>query len=165
MPTAWHAVRARPNAEGRILIGIIAARLEGYLPVELVRKSYRRGYEIGWRPLFDRYLFVRCDSSRGLPRLLEIEGVAELLRAGDRLAPIADEVIEAIRSAEALGLFDATRRPRFAEGDEVRLPGAFAGLVAKIKSARARRRSALVLELVGMPFRVVASADKLEKIA
>jgi transcription antitermination factor NusG len=87
-----------------------------------------------------------------------------VLRAGERLAPIADEVIEAIRHAEALGLFDSTRRPRFAEGDEVRLPGAFAGLVARIKSARARRRSALVLELVGMPFRVTAPADKLERL-
>ena len=35
----WHAVRARPDAEGRALIGIEAAPLTGYLPVELVRCS------------------------------------------------------------------------------------------------------------------------------
>jgi hypothetical protein len=41
MPVAalrpWHAIRARPDAEGRALIGIEAARLTGYLPVELTR--------------------------------------------------------------------------------------------------------------------------------
>jgi hypothetical protein len=63
MPTAWHAVRARPDAEGRSLIGVMAARLDGYLPVELVRKDFRGRREVGWRPLFLGYLFVRCDSA------------------------------------------------------------------------------------------------------
>ena len=165
MATAWHAIRARTGAEARILIGIMAARLDGYMPVELLTKKFRTGREIGWRPLFTGYLFVRCDSARDLPRLHEIEGVAEVLRTGGRLAPIADEVIATIRQAEQTGAFDRTRQARFVEGDTVRLRGPFAGMIAKIRSARARRRSALLLELVGAPFRVVASADKLTKIA
>jgi hypothetical protein len=48
----WRAVRSRPDAEGRALIGIEAAQLTGYLPVELVRKDFHRGHEIGWRLLF-----------------------------------------------------------------------------------------------------------------
>jgi hypothetical protein len=80
-----------------------------------------------------------------------------------RSAPIADEVIEVIRQAELSGVFDTTRRPRFAEGEEVRLPAAFGGLIAKIKSTRSRRRLGVLVELAGLPFR--APADKLEKIA
>jgi hypothetical protein len=47
----------------------------------------------------------------------------------------------------------------------VRLPAAFGGLIAKIKSTRSRRRLGVLVELAGLPFRVVAPADKLEKIA
>jgi hypothetical protein len=45
-----YAIRARTGAEGRALIGIMAARLDAYLPVELLRKKFRNGREIGWRP-------------------------------------------------------------------------------------------------------------------
>jgi transcription antitermination factor NusG len=165
MQLPWHAIRARPDAEGRALIGIEAAQLTGYLPVELVRKTYRRGHEIGWRPLFLGYLFARCDPTRDLRRLLEIEGVADVLRPRGVPAPIADEVIEAIRQAELAGLFDHTRRLRFCEGEEVELPAVFGGLIAKIKCTRPRRRLGMLVELTGLPFRVTAPADKLEKIA
>jgi hypothetical protein len=47
----------------------------------------------------------------------------------------------------------------------VRLPAAFSGLIAKIKSTRLRRRLGALVELTGLPFRLTAPADKLEKIA
>jgi transcription antitermination factor NusG len=159
--SAWHAVRTRPDAEGRASIGIAGSGREAYLPIELVRKDFRRGREIGWQPLFRGYVFARCDLERDLPRLLEIEGVADVLKS----PPIADDIIETIRRHEQLGVFDRTRQARFTAGDTVRLTGPLAGLVAKIRSARPRRRAALILELVGLPFRVVAPAGKLEKIA
>jgi hypothetical protein len=56
--------------------------------------------------------------------------------------------------------FDRTGQARLVEGDTVAIRDAFGGLVAKIRSA-----SALILVLAGLPFRVIAPADKLEKIA
>jgi Transcription termination factor nusG len=161
MAGAWHAVRTRPDAEGRALIGIAGIGREAYLPVELVRKDFRRGREIGWQPLFAGYVFARCDLGCDLPRLLEVEGVVDVLKS----APIADTVIESIRQHEQLGAFDRTRQARLTAGDTVRLTGPLSGMIAKIRSARPRRRAALILELVGSPFRVVAPAGKLEKIA
>jgi transcriptional antiterminator RfaH len=162
MAVGWYAIRARPNAEGHASIGIAAAPLRAYLPVQRVYKDFRRGHEIGWRPLFVGYLFVRCDLERDFARLVEIEGVADVLRS----APISDEIIEVIRLAELSGVFDNTRqRPRFTEGEEVRLPAAFGGIIAKIKSTRPRRRLGALVELTGLPFRVTAPADKLEKVA
>jgi transcriptional antiterminator RfaH len=158
----WHAIRARPDAEGRALVGIEAARLTGYLPVELIRKDFRGRREVGWRPLFLGYLFARCDPQRDLARMLEIDGIADVMRS----APIADDVIEAIRTAELSGVFDSTRRPRFAEGEEVRLTGPFAGIVAKVRSTTRRKRPARIVELLGLPFaKVTVAADKLERIA
>ena len=160
-----HAVRTSQGAEDRATIGIGGIGLEAYLPIELERQDYRGRREIGWRPLFLNYVFARADFGRDLPRLLTIAGVTDVLRQNGKPAPIADDIIAAIRQAEQLGVFDRTRQARLVEGDTVAIRGAFGGLVAKIRSARPRRRSALILELVGLPFRVVAPADKLEKIA
>jgi hypothetical protein len=74
--------------------------VEAYLPIELLRKDFRRGREIGWQPLFHGYMFARCDLGRDLPRLLEIEGVADVLRS----SPIADEVIETTERSSIDGI-------------------------------------------------------------
>jgi hypothetical protein len=54
----------------------------------------------------------------------------------------------------------AASRPR-----SVIPPGSFAGMVAKVKSARQRRRLGLLVELAGLPFKVLAPTDRLEKVA
>jgi Transcription termination factor nusG len=64
--TEWHAVRAKIGAEGRALIGIEAAGMGAYLPIELIRKNHRGEREIIWRPLFPRYLFAAIDPGRDL---------------------------------------------------------------------------------------------------
>jgi transcription antitermination factor NusG len=162
---AWHAIRAKPGAEGRVMIGIEACGLDGYLPVELVRKTFRgtRERTVSWGPLFPLYVFARCDPATDHARLRDVDGVF-----GPRpLLPTAipDEVIESIRRHEQLGVFDHTRQARFTAGDTVRLTGPFAGMIAKIRSARPRKRLGLLVELSGLPFRVTARADQLEKIA
>jgi transcription antitermination factor NusG len=162
---AWHAIRAKPGAEGRVLIGIEAFFLDGYLPVELVRKTYRgtRERSVSWGPLFPLYVFARCDPATDHARVCDVDGVF-----GSRPllpAAIPDDVIEEIRRHEQLGVFDRTRQARFTAGDTVRLTGPFAGMIAKIKCARPRRRLGLLVELCGLPFRITAPADKLEKIA
>jgi transcription antitermination factor NusG len=163
--TEWHAVKSRPGAEGRALIGIEACGMTGFLPVELFRKDHRGEREVTWRALFPGYLFVRCDLGCDLSRLLEIDGIEDVLRGRHGAAPVADAVIEAIRTAERVGSFDRTRTPRLAHGDDVVIQdGPFAHLVAKIKSERPSKRMARCMELVGnYPFRITASVDNLEK--
>jgi hypothetical protein len=60
-----------------------------------------------WRALFPAHLFAMIDPGRYLPRLLEIYGVDDVVRPSGRLAPIADDTIDAIRRAERLGTFDS----------------------------------------------------------
>jgi transcription antitermination factor NusG len=161
----WHVVQTSQAAEGRAAIGVGGIGLEAYLPIELERQNYRGRCEIAWRPLFPNYVFARADCGRDLPRLMAVAGVADVLRQNGKPARIADDVIATIRQAEQLGAFDRTRQARLVEGDTVAIRGAFGGLIAKIQPAKPRRRSALILELIGFPFRVVAPANKLEKIA
>jgi transcription antitermination factor NusG len=163
----WHALRTKPDGEGRALIGIQAAGLTGYMPVTLTRRTVRgRDYGIAWRPSFVGYVLVRCDLGRDLPRLLSVDGVAGLVRSAGTPCAIADEVIAAIRAVEAEGLLDNGRKLRVCEGDTVRLPGAFAGVVAKISNVRrVSRRLGLLVEMTRLPFRVAVPADRLEKVA
>jgi transcription antitermination factor NusG len=165
--TEWHAVKSRPGAEGKTMICVEACGMEGYLPVELFRINHRTGYEVTWRALFPGYLFVRCDLERDFTRLLEIDGIVDVLRGRHGATPVAEAIIEAIRCAEKAGAFNKTRTPRLAHGDDVVIQdGPFAHLVAKIKSERPSKRMKRCMELVGnFPFRMTADVGKVEKVA
>jgi transcription antitermination factor NusG len=165
--TEWHAVKSRPGAEGRALIGIEACGMEGYLPVEVFRINHRTGYEVTWRALFPGYLFVRCDLGSDFTRIMEIDGIVDVLRGRHGATPVAEGLIEAIRYAERGGAFNKLSAPRLAHGDDVVIQdGPFAHLVAKIKSERPSKRMKRCMELVGnFPFRVTADVRKVEKVA
>jgi transcription antitermination factor NusG len=141
--------------------------MTGYHPVELFRTEHRGQREITCRALFPGYLFVRCDLGRDFGTLMEIDGIEDVLRGPHGATPVADAVIEAIRSAERAGAFDRTRTPRLAHGDDVVIQdGPFAHLVAKIKSERPSKRMKRCMELVGnFPFRMTADVGKVEKVA
>lgn len=165
--TEWHAVKSRPGAENKALRCIEACGMEGYFPVELFRINHRTGYEVTWGPLFPGYLFVRCDLERDFTRLMEINGIVDVLRGRHGAAPIAEAAIDAIRTLERVWGSERTRTPRLAHGDDVVIQdGPFAHLVAKIKSERPSKRMKRCMELVGnFPFRMTADVGKVEKVA
>jgi hypothetical protein len=146
----WFAVRTRAGAEGRAAIGIETAGMTAFLPVELVRISLRwkRRTEMRWRPVFPQHVFAELDPSRDLEKVRKLDGVDDLVRRDGRLAPIAGDVVAAIRSAERRGLFDlaAGCRPT---NSEAPLDGRYADLVKKIKSTRwSKKRTALLMSLL-----------------
>ena len=75
--------------------------------------------------------------------LVRAERCADVLRANRKPTPIADDIIATIKQTEQMGAFDRTGQARLVEGDTVAIRGAFGGLIAKIRSARPRQRSAL----------------------
>jgi transcriptional antiterminator RfaH len=165
--TEWHAVKSRPGAENKALRCVEACGMTGYLPVELFRIHHRSGYEVTWRPLFPGYLFVQCDLGCDLTRLLEIDGIEDVLRGRHGAAPVAEKEMELIRTVERVWASERTRAPRLAHGDDVVIQdGPFAHLVAKIKSERPSKRMKRCMELVGnFPFRMTADVGKVEKVA
>jgi hypothetical protein len=147
--TGWHVVRARAGAEGKALIGIEAARMQAFLPVELVRATHRGERWVIWRPLFPGHLFAMFDPARDIPKLRLIEGVDDLVRLDGRLVPVADEVIRAIRRAERDGLFDLAAGCRMPDDGASPPDERFAGLMTKIKRARwSKERTKLLMELL-----------------
>ena len=133
MGAAWHAIRTRPHAEARVLVAAQALGLPALLPTAFEPATQRGAYKGGpvvWRPLFACCVFVELDVGRDLARLKRLDGVDGLV------APIAGEVIAALRVAEQAGAFDRADGCRSVDGAARPLNGRLAALVARIRAAR-----------------------------
>jgi hypothetical protein len=145
----WYPVRTRAGAEGKVLIGIEAAHMQAFLPVELIRITLRSRSEVQWRPLFPGHMFAMIDPARDVQKLQLIDGVDDLVRPGGRLVPVADDIVRAIRRAERDGLFDAAARCRQPDDDAPPPDVRFASLMARIKRMRrSKERTKLLMELL-----------------
>jgi transcription antitermination factor NusG len=100
-------------------------------------------------PLFPAYLFVRIGDT-GWSRVDNTIGVLQLLRAGDKPAKIADDVINAIRDREHNGVVRLPERPRWQLGDRIRIgKGMFLGHIGLFDGMSARERVFVLLNLFG----------------
>lgn len=162
----WHAIRSTPNGEFRAMLGIDAAHIQAFCPVERVRvpaRHSRRPVRTAIRPLFQGYLFACFDAGRDLGRVLEIEGVEDVLRIEGKLGHVDERRIEALRRAQELGAFDRTaNRLALEEGARVEIKDPrLAEFIGKVRAARSKDRVRVALAN-GMIMNV--SADKVAKV-
>jgi hypothetical protein len=145
----WFAVRTRPGAEGKVLIGLEAARMPAYLPAALNRINYRGNHRqpavVMWRPVFMGCVFAMLDPSRDLPALREVEGVDDVLRLDGKPAPVADDFVKALRSAERRELFDLAAGCRVPDDETAPLDSRFASLMTRIKRGGSKERAQLLI--------------------
>ena len=152
MAAEWFAIRTRAGAEDRVAIGIEAARMEAYLPVELVRVGTRgnrcQPNAVMWRPVFPGHVLAMFDPGRDLSRLCSLQGVDGVLKRDGKLVPVAEGTIAALKSAERRGLFDLSRDCRLAVAEDEPPPDA--ALVRRIKSSRGSKSRTAVLMAILM---------------
>jgi transcriptional antiterminator RfaH len=150
----WVAARVKPNAELRAARGVEAAGIPAWFPVERFRAAAGR---IVIRPLFRGYVFAEFAVAKFNPhtdiaRLLEIDGIEGLLRPAGAMVGIPDRVIAALREGERLGAFGPAAHGFAAglgPGNLVEIiTGPFAGLLARVKSAKAKRRIEILVDFV-----------------
>ena len=161
----WHAIRAKPGAEGRAAIGVDLAGMRAFLPAERIRKNHRDGDRtVTWRALFPGYLFVQLEPSTDLSYLLDLDGVEAVLRTGGRLAPIPTGAIEVLQRAQTAGAFDRTITATYAlrSGDQVRITaGPFAGMLARVGAAKAKKRITVLLDEI---HKLSIPIDKVQRV-
>ncbi len=162
MSICWIGVYAKPQAEIRTAAGIVAARLGAFLPLERMRIRQRDGDRyVVIKPLFPRYLFAKCDPGR-IDKILEVDGVQDVLRCQGRLQRMPDEIVTEIQRAQENGAFDRAENG-LRDGDEVRIvAGPFAGLIARVRSARSRDRMQIVVDFIHT---MTVPVDNLKRIA
>lgn len=169
----WLVAYTAPRAENRAKIGIEEIGHEVFCPVEkLLVKVRGKMVETG-RPLFSRYVFVRPRAGQW-GDVLGVDGVSDILRNNDAASTVPGSWIDAMRKAEAYGVFDRTQGSPdpFRLGELVRVSsGPFAGhnvtiekFIAKLKSTTAKKRAKVLLDFMGQQAKFDIDVCDLEKL-
>lgn len=163
--TAWYAVHTRPHAEMKALDNLARQGYRTYLPRCRIWVSHARRRQLLLRPLFPRYLFAGTEGA-ALPwrPILSTFGVSDLVRVGDRPAPVPGEIVAAIREREQDGAFDGLAlRPALRPGERVRVTaGAFGDMVGRLIELRDQDRVVVLLEWLGRAVRAELGARAVE---
>jgi transcription antitermination factor NusG len=149
-----------------------------FVPAERVW-TVRRGKRVPTvRPLFAGYIFPRVHPYRDdWQSLLNVDGVINVLgRPTDEGRPsfVPSAWIEAMQKAQELGAFDRTKiEPdgfdlhevvRISEGPFSGFNAEIVGFIAKLRSATARKRAKLLVQLMGRMSSVEMDVTALEKL-
>lgn len=160
----WYVVHTQPQFETRAELNLRRQGFVVYLPRFLRSRRHARKTEMVARPLFPRYLFVSLDLARDRWRSIQgTFGVSNLVLAGDRPAPVPDEVVELIRSREGEnGMVTLGLPAGVGPGSRVRLiDGIFEDAKGVLERVADDRRVAILLELLGREVRVFVPASSI----
>ena len=101
----WFAVKTRPRHEKKVSSSLDDKGIQSFLPLHRERRRWSDRYRLVESPLFLQYLFVRLPmSSESRVRVLQTDGVVQLVGAAGRGTPIPDEQIENLRPIIAQGI-------------------------------------------------------------
>lgn len=159
----WFVVQTRPNSERRAVANLKRQGFEVYFPVYSKRRSHAGKVDMVAAPLFPRYLFVAIDlESQRWRSISSTFGVAQLVRHGDRPAPLADEIIAELRDREdERGLIQVGGAFRL--GERVRVVGgAFADHFGMFESMGDGERVAVLLDILGRKVRATMNIEVIE---
>lgn len=114
-----------------------------------ISKRLRRKQRIYETPLFPRYGFVYFDIDRDdWGSIVNCDGVCDLLRMNRIPQSVPQSMVDGLRLAENIGVFDHTRGPK--AGMDVELTdGPFAGFIAKVLRARSAEKVDVLLNFLG----------------
>ena len=153
--TTWHLVCCLSGRERRAADDIAHdLAFETFCPqlhrIKLVRGVRARVVTT----LFQGYAFARFDRDRDdWGRIQTVDGVMGIYKHENVPVAVPEAEVRTFQRAEAAGVFDLTSSAaNFRQGDEVEIEqrGPFHGLVARIKSAKAKRRVEILLDTLTM---------------
>ncbi|NQU57224.1 MAG: transcriptional activator RfaH [Rhodospirillales bacterium] len=99
--TSWCAVQTHIRSEDKAAFHLRRQGYTVFLPKHMKRRKHARRIDWVPTPLFPRYLFVAIDDQAG--RWWSIRstvGVSDMIRFGDTVATVPDEIIAEIRARQ-----------------------------------------------------------------
>lgn len=142
----WYAVRTRSNCEKKVRSVLSENRIENYLPVFREVRQWKDRKKLIELPLFPGYLFASiADTWEARLRILKIDGVVNILGQSDRIEPVPELEMQAVRRLlESTASFCA--HPLLQEGAWVRVKrGALKGVEGSL--VRLKNQTRLVLSI------------------
>ena len=98
----WHVIMTKPQKESFALKKLSEQAFTMYCPLRRHEKMVHHKRVIKHLPLFPRYVFIQQDE-RFLQQqhvIRSTPGVSQLIKRGEIIIPVHDEVIDSIRSLE-----------------------------------------------------------------
>ena len=157
----WYAVHTHARAEEKARLNLLKQGYGAYLPRYRRIRRHARRVERVLAPLFPRYLFVRVDMEvqRWRPILYTL-GVQDMVRFGNKPAPVPNQVIEQIVGREDENGAVRLHLPQFVEGQSLRITdGALSDIVGLFSEMKSDRRVVMLLEILGRQVRVEVPAE------
>jgi transcription antitermination factor NusG len=142
----WYAVRTRSKYEKKVSAMLTEKGIENYLPAFREVHEWKDRKRLVELPVFPGYLFACiADSREARLAILRIEGVVNILGQADRIEPIPEQEIQAVRR-----LLQSTPRcyahPLLREGAWVRVKrGVLKGMEGLL--LRVKNQTRLVLSI------------------
>lgn len=162
----WYLVHTKPRQEACAQENLERQGYECYLPL-LQREKVRQGsLTVEDEALFPRYLFIRLDcsaSGKSWVPIRSTKGVSRLVSFGSEPAKIGEDLIESLRSQQAVGQLPLRRV--FEAGQRVQLVnGPFSGIEGVFLETDGERRVMVLIEMLSKPVSVAVAPGALRKI-
>jgi len=154
----WYAVHSRPKQEIRALENLQNQGFETWLPMLTMEKLRRGRLAEVTEPMFSRYLFIRLDTEQtNWAPIRSTLGVSRLVSFGNRPAPIADNLIQALRQMP-----DRPPERLLQAGQAVRMiDGPLKGLEAIYQQADGELRAMVLVDLMSKQHSVLVEMQHL----
>ena len=135
MNKRWIVVRSKPRSEKVAYKELVSKNIEAYLPLLKERRKWSDRKKWVEFPLFSSYLFARIDMKDSI-FVLQTQGVNTIIKFGEKIAVVQDDVIKAMRLAIEGG-YQLEPTEYFVEGNLVEVIAGpmkgVKGIVAKLK--------------------------------
>jgi transcriptional antiterminator RfaH len=157
----WYAVHSKPKQEHRALENLQNQGFEAWLPMLSLEKLRRGRLAQVVEPMFSRYLFIRLDTEHSnWSPIRSTIGVSRLVSFGNRPAPIADVLIQALRQ-----LPERPPERLFQVGQDVTfIDGPLKGLQGVYQAESGEARAMILVELMSKQHLITANVRDLHPL-
>ena len=143
----WIVVRSKPRSEKIAYTQLLEKGIESYLPLLKERRKWSDRKKWVEFPLFPSYLFAKIEIKNSI-FVLQTHGVGSLVKFGEDIAIVQDEVIKAIKLAIDGG-YKLTPAEYFIAGNEVEvIAGPMSGVKGIVVQLKGKDRLVIKIDAI-----------------
>ncbi|WP_269541318.1 transcription termination/antitermination protein NusG [Cerasicoccus fimbriatus] len=162
----WFCVKTQPRRERAAYKTLLTLpEVEAILPMARYPKQNSKGKRMTSEAIFPGYLFCRFSPVNSSRAVQYSQGVAYIIKRGDKLVSLRDELIEEIRELAPEGVLELEPKPLM-PGERVRLiQGIFSGSEAEVVGlAPSAERVKVLLEILGREQEITLPLEEIERM-
>jgi len=141
----WIAVRSKPRSEKIASNELTKKGIETFLPIIKKRRQWSDRKKWVEFPLFSGYLFARIELKNSI-YVLNTHGVNTIVKFGDKVVTIDDDVVNSIKLASEGG-YDLLPMNYFTVGDQVKVIGGPMEGAIGIVETKHKKNNRLVIKI------------------